>query len=162
MATAPTGPLAWEPPYATGAALKRNNKYIKACQVKGVNPQGLVFGRRIALSTKFQVNPPPFSLIGLIWSHDQPCTNRCDQEIPCTDWPTSVQLHNFPEPQGSLSRGAYASFRSKINAEEITQQVSSEWPLRAGHHLWLVEIAVVFQVADMEAIGVENSVREFW
>lgn len=33
--------------------------------------------------------------------------------------------------------------------------------MRAGHHLSLVEIAVVFQVADVEAIGVENSVREF-
>ena len=26
VATVPTGPLAWEPPYATGAALKRHKK----------------------------------------------------------------------------------------------------------------------------------------
>ena len=28
-ATAPTGPLAWEPPYAAGTALKRQTKKIK-------------------------------------------------------------------------------------------------------------------------------------
>ena len=28
-ATAPTGPLAWEPPYATGAALKKRQKKKK-------------------------------------------------------------------------------------------------------------------------------------
>ena len=30
-ATAPTGPLAWEPPYARGAALKRQKKKKKIC-----------------------------------------------------------------------------------------------------------------------------------
>ena len=33
-ATAPTGPLAWEPPYAAGAALKRQKKKKKEKQKK--------------------------------------------------------------------------------------------------------------------------------
>ena len=30
VATSPIGPLAWEPPYATGAALKSQNKQTKS------------------------------------------------------------------------------------------------------------------------------------
>ena len=40
-ATAPMGPLTWEPPYATGAALKRHKNQKK--KEKKRNRQGFIF-----------------------------------------------------------------------------------------------------------------------
>ena len=36
MATAPTGPLAWEPPYAAGAALEKTKRKIHVRVLTGV------------------------------------------------------------------------------------------------------------------------------
>ena len=37
-AATPTGPLAWEPPYAAGVALKRQKKKVSTCSLALVNP----------------------------------------------------------------------------------------------------------------------------
>ena len=42
VATAPTGPLAWEPPYAAGAALKTQNK-TKQNKTKQKNLKDLTY-----------------------------------------------------------------------------------------------------------------------
>ena len=50
VATAPTGPLAWEPPYAAGVALERQNKtkniYIIYIYIYSQNLENIVSGHK--------------------------------------------------------------------------------------------------------------------
>ena len=57
MATAPIGPLAWEPPYATGAALKRQNKNKVPVELGLPKPMGLsMLVINLSLETEKKLN----------------------------------------------------------------------------------------------------------
>ena len=49
MAAAPTRPLAWEPPFALGAALKRLNKYPNGNAMGAVGATGFPEGSGVGV-----------------------------------------------------------------------------------------------------------------
>jgi len=100
-ATAPIRPLAWEPPYAVGTALKRQKKKIKVIKAskKGlnINCQSFHCGTmRLGLGSAGTQVPPPARHSGLRIQHCHSCGLGldCDSDlIPClrtlyaVDWP---------------------------------------------------------------------------